>query len=358
MRVLLFVLAFTPSFIFGQIILTEADFANAGDTIRVSLATDPTIDFTSTGINQSWDFTYLIADQQELIEYYDMSNASTLVNFVYGLFAPTEYKASYFMPTNDLPLDLLSGVLPVTISDINQFSRKTVDSITSVGYALSVEGNEVPFKSDTIETRYKFPINLGDTYSSRGYTNMDLNPISNTILRQYRQRNVIVDGWGSIATAYGTFQSLRLKHTISEVDSIQLDIAGNPFWIEIPIPESYIYEWWTNSEKEPLLSITTNDVFGTETVSEIKFRQDYLGLDLGVAELELNIEIYPNPTTDEINISGLNNASKYTIVDSKGTIILTGSTEGKIDVSSISHGTYQLILHSDNMFGIKTFIKK
>ena len=358
MRATLLFLAFIPSFIFSQIVLTEVDFSDAGDTVRMSLATDPAIDFTTTGNNQAWDFTYLIADEQELIEYSDMTNASALVNIIYGFFAPPEYKASYFLPTSDLPLDQLGAILPIEISDVNQFSRKTADSITSVGYALSVEGNEVPFKSDTIETRYKFPINFGDTYSSRGYTNMDLNPISNNILRQYRQRNVIVDGWGSIATAYGTFESLRLKHTISEIDSIQIDLFGGPFWIEIPLPDTYIYEWWTNSEKEPLLSITTSDVLGAETVTEIKFRQDYLGLDLGVTELELDIEVFPNPSTDEINISGLTNVSNFTIVDSKGAIVLSGSTEDKIDLSSISQGTYQLILRSDNMIGVKTIIKK
>ena len=67
---------------------------------------------------------------------------------------------------------------------IYQFSKKTTDSITSIGYAVSVSGTEVPFKSDTIETRYKFPLNYGDQYSSRGYSLMDLNPVYNGVLKQ------------------------------------------------------------------------------------------------------------------------------------------------------------------------------
>jgi len=358
MRAILLFLAFIPSFIFGQLVLTEADFADAGDTIRVSYATDPNIDFTAIGNNLTWDFTYLVADEQELIEYSDMSNNSFLIDLVYGSFAPAKYKASYFMPSDGLPLDQLSFILPVTISDVNQFSRKTADSITSIGFALSVEGNEIPFKSDTIETLYRFPINYGDSYSSRGYTEMDMNPASNTILLQYRQHSAEVDAWGTISTAYGTYQSLRFKHTITEIDSVQIDMFGSPFWIEIPLPDTYIYEWRTNNVKEPLLSITTNDIGGTETVTEIKYRQNYLGLDLGVPELELDVDIYPNPTTDNINITGLSSVSSYTVIDTKGTVVLSGNTTDKIDVSIISQGTYQLILRSNNMFVVKSFIKK
>lgn len=358
MKSTLLLLALVPTFLFSQITVTSADHAFANDTVRTSLATDPGIDFTTTGANQTWDFSSLTADSQELTDYIDLSGASILVNLVYGAFAPSKYQASYSLPSLGLPLDQIGPLLPVNISDVRAYSRKTTDSITSVGLALAVDGNEIPFKSDTIETRYKFPTNFGDTYSSRGYTEMDLNPATNAILLQYRQRFTEVDGWGSLTTPFGTYSTLRLKHSITEIDSIMIEIFSNPTWVELPIPDSYIYEWWATGEKEPLLKISTSIVGGTETVTEIRYREDYLGLDLGFEELGLNFEIFPNPTVDVLTINGIQENLTYVVVDGSGKTVLTGITTKSIDVSMLENGTYQLILISNNVFGSKTFIKQ
>ena len=222
----LFILCFllVPVFSWGQITLTTADFANGGDTVRMSFTTDPTIDYSSTGANYTWDFSGLVAEEQVLRDFKDMGQASTLVNFMFGSFAATEYQATYFAESEAIPLDQIGGFLPVNISEVNMMTKNSADSITSVGFSVVVEGTEVPFKSDTIETRYKFPANYGDVYSSRGYSNMDLNPISNSIWRQHRLRNSNIDGWGTITTPLGTFDALRIRHDIQESDSLFFEI--------------------------------------------------------------------------------------------------------------------------------------
>src|SRR5690606_32965204 len=115
--------------------------------------------------------------------------------------------------------------------------------------SASINGTGLPIKSDTIETRYKFLLNFGDVHYSRGYTKLDMNPIYDAVWLQYRQRNTEVDGWGSVTTPYGTFDVLRVKHTITERDSLRFEIFGNQTWIPIPVPQSNIYEWITNGEK-------------------------------------------------------------------------------------------------------------
>src|SRR5690606_23196416 len=103
--------------------------------------------------NQNWDFSYLTSNSQIHREYAEMTGLPFLINAFFGAFASTDYKATYFLPSTDLPINQIGGFLPVTIEDLVQYSKKTADSITSVGLSITLNGTAVPIKSDTIETR-------------------------------------------------------------------------------------------------------------------------------------------------------------------------------------------------------------
>ncbi len=362
MRFILILSILTSGVSFSQIQLTQADFADGGDTIRMSLATDPTIDFASTGTNFTWNFSSLVADQQILRNFRNISEGSALMTFIFGIFAPPAYQGTNFTETDAIPLDQLSAFLPVTISNMNVVTKIDAAQVNSIGYSMVVDGTEIPFKSDTIETRYQLPMNYGDVYTSNGYTNLDMNPIQNAIWIQHRQRSSNVDGWGSITTPYGTFEALRVRHDITEVDSLFLEIFGTPTWIELPIPPSVIYEWWTNSELEPILRITTSDILGTTAVTGIEYKDIYLGLDAGVEEQSIVIGIYPNPAQNTITLNGVSNRSNYLIIDNHGKTVMSGvidSQSDTIDIHSFAKGTYQVIIRSENgEWGAANFVKQ
>jgi len=362
MRLLLPALFTLYSFISSaQITLTNADFSDAGDTVRVSVALpDPTIDYVTTGANQTWDFSSLVAESQELLNYRDLSNASFLVQFQFGSAAATDYQATNYIENNDIPLDQIGTFLPVNITAVYGYSKNTQDSITSLGYSMEIDGFEVPIQSDTIETRYKFPLNFNDTYSSRGYTYLDMNPIYNGIWIQHRERNSVVDGWGSITTPYGTFDALRIKHTINESDSIYMDLFGSPQWIGLPIPESNIYEWIANGEKEPVLRIATSSAFGNETVTGITYRDNYLGLDASLDELQLDVSYYPNPVTKEVNISIEGSTAEFEVMSLNGDILKTGELlpNDVINLEELPTGKYMIRIHSGLKSAIVPVIKQ
>ncbi len=354
-------LAGLPLFALGQITLTVSDFSDGGDAVWMSTTLDPTIDFSSTGPNYNWDFSSLTYQDQELREYSNMSSASGLVNIVFGAFASPEYQATNYTASTAIPLDQISGVLPVNLSDVNQYSRNASDGITSVGFSLSVEGNEVPFKSDVIETRYALPLDYNDTYTSSGYSNLDMNPFYDAIWRQNRTRTSVVDGWGSITTPYGTFDALRIDHFIEETDSIYISGFGQGFWVELPIPDSHLYEWWTNNEKEPILRITTTDILGLETVTGIEYKDNYQGPGAGLKELDLSLKVYPNPASDQLNIEGLQSEMNYKIVGLDGRVHVTGSVSpmnNSIDLNHLDAGAYNCVVYENGGFISKSFIKK
>ena len=360
MRLLTATIAFLPFLGFGQIFVDQSDFADADDTVRMSSATDASIDFSSTGANWNWDYSGLIAESQELHEFQNLSNASALVNIIYGQFAGTDHQASYFLPNDDLPLDQLGGILPVNITDLFQFSKASSSAITSVGIAISIDGTEIPFRSDTIEMRYEFPLMYQNTYSSRGYTKIDLNPIQDIVWVQYRTRESEVDGWGTVATPYGTFDALRVKHTITEVDSLAMEVFGAPITIPLAIPDIYIYEWLADGQLEPLLRIETSDFGGTETVSSIEFRDSFDPALVGIDEKTIEVELYPNPVINELKVVGMEPGSAFAIVDALGSIVNQGvlDVSESIQVGSLSNGAYSIVIFSGVKLAQSTFIKQ
>lgn len=346
----------------AQITVTQPDFADAGDTVRMSQTVDLTIDYTSTGANHTWDYSNLTPTGQVVKDYLDVDDASALVQIAFGFFAPPAYQATNYVASDAIPLDLIGGFLPVNISNVFQMSKNTSSEINSVGFTVDVEGTEVPFKSDTIETRYELPLNFGNVYSSNGYTNLDMNPIYNAIWRQYRTRNSNVDGWGSITTPYGTFDALRVRHDITEQDSLFFDLGGGGTWVSLPIPNSTIYEWWTNGEKEPILRIVTNEVLGLPVVSAIEYRDIYRNLTASVKELTTTFEMYPNPTAEELTIKGLQPGSSYTVFDANGRLVSSGSattTDVQLNVASFESGTYTVMVRNgEGKWSSASFVKK
>ena len=350
-----------PSITIAQITINETDFANASDTVRMSSTSDFNVDFSTTGVNKTWDFSMLVAESQELLEFQDISNASSLSQFMFGGFAPVNYQASYFTSSDELPLDQLTAFLPVEITDIYQFTRITADSISSLGFSITVEGTEIPFRSDTIEKRYQLPMNYLDTFSGNGFTEMDLNPIANIVWRQYRDRFSVVDGWGTLSIPMGTYDVLRIRHTINETDSIYSDFSGTPTWYGMDLPTNYIYEWWTSLELKPVLRIETSEVLGNEVVTAVEFRDTYNPLLVNLDQLESTmIDVYPNPASDVIYMQGLPIGTSYSIADLSGREVQSGTMSkiGAIYVQLLRPGSYVLITKSDLGWSKTQFIKE
>lgn len=347
MRLLFCLLLVIPFFGFSQITLTDTDFGNAGDTARMSSTTDLSVDFSSTGINFNWDFSMFVAESQTLLEFNDMSNASSFVQILFGSFAPADYQASYFAEFDDLPLDQIGQFLPVNITNLYQFSRITSDSISSVGLAIDVDGNEIPFRSDLIEKRYELPLNFGDSYDGEGYTEIDLNPFADIVWRQRRTRNSVVDGWGTVALPMGSFDVLRVKHTIEETDSLYSDFlgTGTPTWFGIDLPTSHIYEWIANGEKEVVLRIETSEIGGFETVTNIEYRDNYNPALATLVDINLeSVTAYPNPASSTLHFDGVEFDGDYVIYNTQGEKVAHGLLEtGSIDISNLASGSYILI---------------
>ena len=358
-----YIILFLPFISFGQITIEVTDFAVAGDTVRLSTSSALDIDYTSTGENMNWDFSNLASESQELKEFKDPDDAGALISFSFGGFADEEYQATTYTSSTEIPLDQAGEFLPVTINEVNQFTRNTSDDITLVGLSINVEGNDIPVPSDTIETKYVFPLNYGDSYESRGYTYLNMNPIFNLIWIQYKQRSSTVDGWGSITTPYGTYEALRIKHEINEIDSVFIDLTGTPSWFEFPVPQSIEYEWIAKNEIEPILTIRTSLAGGSQSVTQVKYKDNYIEQESGIIENNIDLTVVPNPVHNELQVSGLSKSFPYKIFSMDGQAIQSGTLNpqngtDRIQLNEIEKGNYLLHIGGNTEQFVKRILKQ
>ena len=286
---------------YGQITINTSDFTSAYDSIRYSNSVDQ-IDYSITGENVQWNYSNLIAISQELKEYKLISDAGFLVQASYGPSASSVYQASYFSPNNDLPVDQLNQFLPVSLEGLNAFFKNSNSQLTKVGYSLVVNGADVPFTSDTIETKYHFPLNYLDSFSTVGYTSIDLNPIVDLKFKQHISSEVVVDGYGVLSLPTGNYEVLRVKRQNFEIDSIYQSFNGAGTWISPPPRLFTDYEWVGLDQGDCLMKVVVVDANGQEQIQSIEYQDGYLGLDASLEVENIQIMIFPNPVIDNVSI--------------------------------------------------------
>ncbi|MDG1842304.1 MAG: T9SS type A sorting domain-containing protein [Crocinitomicaceae bacterium] len=344
-KLFLLVFLIAPFFLKGQITIDSTDFGVENDTVRISQAAPIISGYQSTGANYTWDFSSLTPQTQKLKDFSSMSSVSILINLTYGSFASSEYKASYFTESTDLPLDAINNFLPVDLDGLNMYYKLDSLELKSLGYSLIVDGQGIPFKSDTIETLYQLPLQYGQTYTGTGYTYIDLNPFSDLQFIQHRNRSSEVDGWGDLTTPFGSFSVLRVKHEIIEEDSVYQSFVGTGGWFALPTRIIKEYEWWAKGEKEPMLKIVANEISGNETVQSVEYKDIYRGLDASTPEMtSMTFEVYPNPAKGVLFYESILPIQKIQIKNLSGKTVynkeLVNSYKGNLIISELESGVY------------------
>jgi hypothetical protein len=340
------------NFSFAQITLTENDFASPDDTVRFSQTNQTSTDYSIAGAANIWDFSSLTANSQILREY--TSIGFSPVQLTFGLFAPQDYQASYFIPETALDFSQLSGFLPVTLSDARSYQKSTNDSITKVGYSIKVSGVDVAFKSDTIETKYKFPMDFQQVFSTKGYTFIDLSPATDLKVKQHRNVTSTIDGYGQVILPIGTYEVLRLKREINEIDSVYQSFFGAPSWFGAPPIQTTEYEWIGQNKKDVLLKIVVNSANGVDQIQTIEYQDIYLGLDASLIDKNLEASVFPNPTMNSFQIHSNSVLKNIHLFDATGTILETSSNlnsqQSSFDLEPYSPGIYFVKLESASGF--------
>lgn len=310
------VLAFTLGLTFftglnaatAQITITTAEMPSSSDTLRMSNATvfNP-VDVSTTGPNQTWDFSSLQENSQVMWQYKNSSQ--------------TPY-AFYFFNSYGRKIADTLGAGQLQFTDVYQFYRNTSSQFTvrGTGFKYSIlplAGNY----SDEDEVFF-FPLNFGDRDSSNFDYEIALPAVGSYGSKGYRITEV--DGWGSVTTPFGTFNVIRTVAYIRAIDTV--NIAGTGFAVENNRRE---YKWLANNQRAPIVQVTGSEVFGAFVPTQTQYRDSWRRF-----ALQEN-EILPDASNagalnftrigQQITVMTGNKAGSITIIDMLGRTVATQS---------------------------------
>ena len=269
----------------AQITISQADMPATGDTFRLSLSTSTGgFDPAQTGAGVQWDFSGLTPLSQQT----DTFVAVTSTPFTYQIFfnSPIDpHKAT--MAIRRSLFDIVPGF---EVGDVYEFYRSSGQYFGLSGYAGSFSGIPIPVKYNTTDIFYTFPLAYGHTDSS--HVNFDFSFPGLGSLYIDKKRVNQVDGWGSLTTPFGTFQTLRVRSTVTEYDSLYLDTLSQG----LAIPRNYTeYKWLAQGYGLPLLQITVEGMITTVSYLD-SARTTPNGLHENAGRELIKLQVIPNPS--------------------------------------------------------------
>jgi len=232
----------------AQIVIDMSDMPMPGDTLRVSIATEVPEGFSATANDTLWDFTMLQPVSQRVDTFVNVLEAPPLYLLVFIPNVVSNLASPRTTPT-------IPG-LPVT--DPYTFYMKSQTSFSEAGYAFTVSGLPFPARYDNPDKLYQFPCTNGTNWSS----NSALQFAIPSLVYYSTDRNRVnsADGWGTLMTPFGTFETLRIRSAVSQRDSIYIDSLGIGFSLEREIIE---YKWIAKGSGIPVLQINEEGAVAT-----------------------------------------------------------------------------------------------
>jgi hypothetical protein len=248
------------SLVRAQITITQAAMPSANDTIRYSSAAPAglNLNLEQKGASQSWDYSKLVANGQDIYRYAAANN--------------TPYLLYFFNQVGLKTADSL-GAGPVMLKNIYSFYTKNSTVFKQEGIGYSYQGFPLAAQNKDDDEIYQFPLKYGDSDVST-FNFRFVIPGNLLTYVQSGVRTNVVDGWGSIVTPYKTYPNvLRVKTLVNGTDSLITQFG------RVPIPRrQVIYKWLSADEKIPVMEITGTETAGNFTATQIRYRDKYLGL--------------------------------------------------------------------------------
>jgi hypothetical protein len=278
--------------IFGQVVITSGDMPVPGDTVRKSFTTFlDGFDYQQSGPDQTWLFDELTVISQQVDTFVNVSETPAIYQFFFNnQFVYPNYKATVAQKLGEF-----TSIPGVTLTDSYLFLKTTDEEFREVGYGVALSGTQIPIQLQEIDTIFRFPLEYGNIDSAHSLLEVDVPDLGYLLMSKFRRNTA--DGWGTLITPYGEFQTLRVKTEITEYDSLYSDSLG----IGIPVTRNIIeYKWLANGYPEPILVVSEEPFLVTATYID-SVRSTFLGVP-EVKRDKMKFSVYPNPCKDYLSL--------------------------------------------------------
>ena len=340
-------------FLFLSLIVAFAYNVNAQITISsmnlvvgdsIFQATDTTFKtelIAAGGADLSWDFSGLLEHNRDTIAPIDPTETDhadgfTNSNLAFG----TPEMAGYMQNNTNEYVNLGFG-----------------------GYVEQIDADVLMVYSDP-DSIIDFPMNYGDSRDVDAYGTTNLTVQGNDVrLSQSIFRTQEIDAWGKVTTPKGTFDVIRVNEYLIQIDSVFVIIYGTESYQEdySSFDTSYNYTFYTteashNFNKYPLLEVQYDN--DADTIIQSKWLT-YEENAENVTELFNSeaISVYPNPSSDIVNIVTNEKISSVNIYNTEGKIVKT-SSKNQIQVSDLPASIYFIeVKTKHNLYRKKIMVK-
>ncbi len=289
----------------GQIIITNANFPAAGDTLRIAFdTTSAGLTVTAPGGNQSWNFTSVTPAFTRTIPVKAAAEGQNAAAFPAAtLVAPAAGNGENYYRVTPSIYELIgfAGGDPL-------------------GFGIDVR---TPFNPPLLERRA--PLNFFDVNPTNAAllvpfdaddlpaALLNLLPITpdSIRLRVAISRIDIVDGWGALTIPGGTYPVLRERRTTYTDTRIDIKVGIFP-WTDItaliPLPgaglgrdTSLNYYFWSNTAKEPIAVVEADHV--TNAVLSVQYKFNGIISSAGLNNAgAVQVKVMPNPAAGSTRI--------------------------------------------------------
>jgi hypothetical protein len=213
-------------------------------------------------------------------------------------------------------------------------------------------GDPLMFNTYPEELLAQYPVNYLDEWEEDFYSEYFISTgqpgVDSMRFKSDKEKDVIVDAWGTVTIPLGTYNALRVKETEVSYDSTWFKMAG-VWMLQFTSTDTYYsYEWWTNQGPIApfVVNMSSSDDFAT--VDDITWVKDF---QVGVDELraEKGLSIYPNPASDYLTIGTERNDDYHIrIINSAGQLMRSVEIQGKdifkLDVSGLPAGIFHCVI--------------
>lgn len=244
----------------AQTTIEKKHMPSPGDTIRYSITADPTLDLSTTGADQNWDFSDLGIQDQGIHEYQQSWKTPYILNFG---FTAIGLKIADTLGSGQLQL-----------KNVYSFYNSKSSAWESVGIGFQYAALPLPQagKHSDPDRVFKLPLTYQDkdtdTYAVTVPISIGGFPVGKLI--RTGTRTTEVDGWGKITTPYKSNVScIRVRSVIDSYDSINVSTLNLDFGLPTKTIE---YKWLSTTEKIPLLEVTGTEVAGNFIPGQIRYR--------------------------------------------------------------------------------------
>lgn len=244
---LLLVIVLAVSAANAQITITRANMPVAGEQFIFSTTNDQ-IDIKPTGANHNWDFSKLQPGLNDTFIFKRPADISMLYAFAF---------------TGSVALKQPGG-LGGGQGDAYQFFKASSTTYSQVGLGINVIASDLPIKYNDEDEVYNFPLNFRRKDSSTFAGKQDIPGIGKIVIKGIRITEV--DGWGTITTPYKTYNCLRVRSFVREIDSL----AGQGF-----MTDRVEFKWLALEEKVPVLQVIGTVVNGQFMQQSVMYRDIY-----------------------------------------------------------------------------------